>query len=373
MASARNARIKVTQVLFSGLGGHASVAFSLMRGDVADQWDSSLLFVGVEPLVPAYAEKCRAAGIPFESIRSTEGRPWRSWRAIYDALRRLRPDAVVLHSVSSLLPVALYRMVSGARLIAVEHTPLALKTRAERLISLLSFILSKRIVVLTAEYRDAFLQSAGFLGRLAKVEVIANGIDVNLYKRTMHRLNSGVFRIGMAARFSPAKRQDLLVLAMTLLRQRRPDVAWALTLAGDGGCLEAVRNLTDSSGIAEQVVLMGNLDEPGLIEWFQSLDLYVHASEGEALSTSVLQAMSMELPVMASNVPGIGNVLTQSPQVGVLIGENRASAFADGIEAMQADPEWGLRLSAAARAKVLNSYSCETMFGSYCRLIGQEI
>jgi glycosyltransferase involved in cell wall biosynthesis len=142
-----------------------------------------------------------------------------------------------------------------------------------------------------------------------------------------------------------------------------------LTLAGDGDCLDAVRSLASSSGLAEHVEFMGNLDEPGLIAWFQSLDLYVHASDGETLSTSILQAMAMELPVLASNVPGIGNLLSGSPAVGVLIENNDAEAFARGIEAVYGDPQLRSRLAVAARAMVCDRYSCEAMFNSYDRLI----
>jgi glycosyltransferase involved in cell wall biosynthesis len=316
-------------------------------------------------LVPAYAEKCRAAGIPFETIRAIEGKPWRSWRSIYSALRRLDPDVIVLHSISSLIPAALYCLVSRAHLVAVEHTPLALKTRAERLISLFSFFFAQRIVVLTEEYKDAYLQGAGFFGRPAKVEVIPNGIDVNVYKRVPGGTTLGVFRIGMAARFSAAKRQDVIVLALVFLRQRRPDIRWVLTLAGDGDCLGAVRTLACSSGVAEHVEFTGNLGEPALVAWFQSLDLYVHASDGEALSTSILQAMAMELPVVASDVPGIGNLLSQTLEVGVLVEKNEGRAFARAIEAVQCDPPLRSRLSSAARARVCDGYSCEAMFNAY--------
>ena len=369
----RDARVNVTQVLYSGLGGHASVAFSLLGGDRSEKWASSLLFIGIEPLVAAYAQQSEKFNIPFESIRTKPGKPWRAWASTYASLRRLVPDVVILHSISSLPPVAFYCLMHGVRVIAVEHTPIALKSRAERIASALAHILVKRVIVLTDEYRCTYLSLFRLIKRPHKVVVIPNGIDVAAFSRLTPPAENGVFRIGMAARFTSAKRQDLLVGALAVLAQRRSDVHWHITLAGDGDCLEAVRNLADASGLGDRVTFMGQLDEQGLIEWFRSLDLYAHASEGEALSTSMLQAMSMALAMVASAVPGITDLLDNgNAQLGVLVA-NTDKAFADGIEILYFNPDLRARLGASCRARALSAYSQESMFQSYDNLVQEAL
>jgi glycosyltransferase involved in cell wall biosynthesis len=174
----------------------------------------------------------------------------------------------------------------------------------------------------------------------------------------------------MAARFSPTKRQDLLVLALPLLQQRRPEVSWRITLAGDGDCYEQIQALAHSLGVGEWVEFRGNLDETALISWFQSLDLYAHSSEVEALSTSMLQAMAMGLPMVASAVPGISNLLENGgTQLGVLTTGNTPEAFAAAIATLQSNPDLQSRLVTTARERVCNSYSQEKMFASYDNLI----
>lgn len=362
--------VKVTQVLYSGLGGHASVAFSLLGGDHEQQWDSSLLFIGIEPLAPAYRRQTDKLGLPFISIQSRQGKSWRSWGTVYASLRRLNPEVIILHSISSLLPVALYCLMHGAEMIAVAHTSISLRSHSEKIMSALALLLARRMVVLTDAYKSAFLAAAKMFKRSHKVVVIPNGIDVTAFSRFKLRSEDGTFRIGMAARFSSTKRQDLLVLALAQQLPSHPNVRWQLTLAGDGDCLEAVRALVDSNGKREMVDFMGHLDEPRLIEWFRSLDLYAHASEGEALSTSMLQAMSMGLPILASPVPGISGLLdNEGRQLGLLTAENTPEAFADGIVHIQSDPELQARLGDAGKARVLSSYSQEQMFKSYNNLI----
>jgi glycosyltransferase involved in cell wall biosynthesis len=174
----------------------------------------------------------------------------------------------------------------------------------------------------------------------------------------------------MAARFSSSKCQDLLVFALEHLVERSPETRWRLTLAGDGDCLEAVQRQAIARGMQGSVDFMGNLDEPELIEWFRTLDLYVHASEGEALSTSMLQAMSMGLPIVASAVPGIVDLLEQpGMRLGVLTTANTSEAFADSIEALQSAPDLQARLGTACRNHVTSAYSHETMFERYNNLI----
>ena len=361
---------KVTQVLYSGLGGHASVAFSLLDGDVDKQWQPSMLFVGVEPLELAYQHQCVAQGIDFGYVRSRQGRPWSSWVAVFKSLSCLRPDVVLLHSVSSLPPVALYCLLHSVRLIAVEHTPIALKSYAERLMSWLALLLVKRIVVLTEAYKIEHLGGFHWFQSQSKVVVIPNGIDVVSYSPAESRMQSDTVQIGMAARFSCTKRQDLLVSAILLLERRHPEIRWRLSLAGYGDCYHHVHAQVERMGLTGRVELAGNLGPVDLRSWFQSLDLYAHASEGEALSTSMLQAMATGLPIVASNVPGIKNLLhIDGRQLGLLSDDNTAEAFADGISILHFNLTLQEELSSAARACVMLSYNHQVMFKSYNSLI----
>lgn len=52
------------------------------------------------------------------------------------------------------------------------------------------------------------------------------------------------------------------------------------------------------------------LDEVELVRFLNELDIYVHASYGETMSTAILQAMACKLPIIASDVLGINNMLT---------------------------------------------------------------
>ncbi|MCP4451388.1 MAG: glycosyltransferase family 4 protein, partial [Planctomycetes bacterium] len=172
-----------------------------------------------------------------------QGRAWRSWSNVFKQLTRIRPDAIILHSVKTILPCWLYARRRGIRLIAVEHQSNALKERSEWVVSRLLMILAAEVVVLTPDYQQELEYRLGTTFRTAKTHTIPNGIDVSLFSpRSEARLGRrGIVVIGMAARFSSKKRQGALVEALNILRSSHSQIDWRLSLAGDGETLGDIR------------------------------------------------------------------------------------------------------------------------------------
>lgn len=355
--------MKVVQILYSGLGGHGSVAFSLADAATrAGRWQPAMVFMGIEPTLPAYIASCSAGGYACASIRTQPGRPWASWRALYRALEALRPDAIVLHSVKAILPVALYSRRHSIPLVAVEHQPNALKSNAEWWVSRWLQQLAGAVVVLTPDYEATLERLLGRRWRRDKVHLIPNGIDIELFSPATTAPPRTTRVIGMAARMTKMKRQDLLVDAIAMLRSSGLD--WRLSLAGDGETLAALRTQAMSLGLADAVDFPGYLDSAALARWFSSIDAYAHASSGETLSTSLLQALAMGLPIVASNVSGISDLLAQGDGAGVLV-EQSPESFADALRHVAGDPRRELELRKRARSLAEAAYSQQAMFQRY--------
>ena len=118
-----------------------------------------------------------------------------------------------------------------------------------------------------------------------------------------------------------------------------------------------------------KIRLEGYLEEKKLKKWYNSLDLYIQASAGEGMSTSLLQAMSMEIPVIGSNVTGINNILGKKKYLGLL--------FKNNVEDLSKTIEYFYFLKKKTRIKyvktqhdyVLNNHNCKLMFEKYLSLI----
>lgn len=365
--------MKVAQILYSGLGGHASVAYSLQAAaqDAGDGWRGHMVFMGIEPVLPEYERLCRERGLPFDHVRTVAGRAWNAWGELGRALDAAAPDAIVLHSVKAILPAWLHAVRRRIPLIAVEHQPNSLKKPSEWVVSLLLMLLADQVVVLTPDYRDALKKGLGPAWRPGKVTLIPNGIDVSAYAPPADgaRSPSGrPLRAGMAARFSYSKRQNLLVDAAALLADDGPD-AWRMSLAGDGDTQPALAARVRDEGLEAIVDFPGYLGEGDLRAWFGGLDIYVHASDGETLSTSLLQAMAMGLPILGSDAPGISDLLGRGGGCGVLAKAQSGQGFADALRSLAAEPDRARALGGKARALAVEVFSQEAMYGAYRRIV----
>jgi glycosyltransferase involved in cell wall biosynthesis len=363
-----DAGAKVLQVLYSGLGGHGSVAFSL--ADTArdtSAWANQFVFLGIEPVLPAYRAKCEAQGYPCQEVRSRRGFHWLSWLSLYRAVSRLKPDAIVLHSVKAILPVALYASRHAIPLIAVEHQPNTLKSRREWWVSRWLQRWAGAVVVLTPDYRTDLQAALGDRWRAEKIHVIPNGIDVDLFSPADRKERPRPpCVIGMAARMTRTKRQEVLIDALASLRARGQD--WRLSLAGDGERIAALRARAERLGLEHCVEFTGYLGEAELLDWFRGIDFYAHASNGETLSTSLLQALAMGLPIVASDVPGISDLLGRGGGVGVLAPQS-ADAFAEALRDLSARQDHARELRLRARRLAEAEYSRDAMFRRYDRVL----
>lgn len=364
--------MKVAQILFSGLGGHGSVAFSLQAAAARATGDGgrhAMVFLGTEDLLPEYDRLCAERGLERRYVRARAGAPWRSWPPLFRALLELNPDAIVLHSVKAVLPVWLYARARGVRLVAVEHQANPLKTRAEWTASRLLMRMADAVVMLTPAYRADLKAGLGAAWREDRARTIPNGIDTDLFSPAARKAAGGPRVIGMASRFTDNKRHEALIGAMALLKAAdRPD-AWRLTLAGDGETRERLMALAREAGVADVVDFPGYLGEAELLAWFKGLDLYAHATDGETLSTSILQAMAMALPIVGSDVTGVTSLLAEGGGVGAIARGQTPEAFAEAFRALVADPASTAAMAARARDRAVAVYSQDAMHRAYRALL----
>lgn len=300
----------VLQILYSGLGGHGSVAFSLAAADTGREWDQLLLFYGIEPLLPAYEQKCNQLQIPFATVHKQGKNFLKYWLQVLRQIRQWQPEVIILHSLTLILPVAWYCQNNNCRLIVVEHTPNQVKTAKEQKASALAMKYADQVVLLTEAYQTELKDLLGTRFAARKTVVIPNGIDTDYWHPEAKQQSGNAFRIGMAARFSASKDFSGLIQAFALLlKEPGLPVNPVLVLAGDGSTQTAAKELVQNLGIQKEVTFAGNLDEENLRAFFQQTDLYVHASKGETMSTAIMQALSCGLPLIASDIPGINNLI----------------------------------------------------------------
>lgn len=370
---ARMTPIKVAQLLYTGLGGHGSVVFSLIQADRENRWTPALAFFGIEPLLPAYREMCKKFGIEeYGVFQCRPGTPFKAWWNLFRWILREKPDVILLHSLSAFLPCYLGALISGARLVAIEHTPVEIKSRRDLAFSALSQRVADHTVCLSPVSRDNLLKRLGSFGSSKGVAVIPNGVDTQFFSPGERSFKGSLIHLGMAGRFTKQKRQDILVNMLDVIRRWRPDISVQLSFAGSGETLEDVRETAQRAGVSEYVEFLGTLDEDTLAKWYRELDIYVHAAEAENMPTTVLQAMATAVPVVSTDIPPMRVVLEARAQNGLLVERNEGDAFAAAVIELVDDPQKRRTLGEAARKTAVSIFGNEAMFRAYDAICRRE-
>jgi glycosyltransferase involved in cell wall biosynthesis len=364
--------LKIVQICYSGLGGHSGVAFPLVSADLDNKHDWSIGFVGNTSMIPDFKYKCQDLNIQYEQFKFRFGLPFIQWFQLFRWLRAINPESIICHNPSFIIPCKFYSIFYSARLLVVEHTNNKLKRNREWVFSYLSMLLAHVVVTLTPDYRNELKEKFSLSFQQKKFFIIPNGIDTNIFsfikKDCAKRSRDQIFRIGMAARFSDSKKQDLLIEMMKHLNASKPEFSIHLSLAGNGPELIRVKNLVKSYDLGSIITFDGLLNESDLAKWYTTLDLYAHASSGETLSISILQAMSCGVPIIASDVDGISNLLNQDETYGLCI-DNTDIFFADAASYISENASEARLMSDRASAVVKKYYSNRAMLENYLLLM----
>ena len=154
-------------------------------------------------------------------------------------------------------------------------------------------------------------------------------------------------------RHEPQKGQVDLVAVVALLQQAHTEVQ--LLIAGrEGRSSSELRRRMEQTAVSDRVHLLGSRDDIG--DLLCAADLFVFPSRYEGIGGAMLEAMIMGVPVVASDIPGLREVLDDG-RCGVLVTPGDPGAFADAIDRTISDPQEAANRAAEARRRALHTYS----------------
>ncbi|MFI7544850.1 glycosyltransferase [Actinoplanes sp. NPDC049599] len=147
---------------------------------------------------------------------------------------------------------------------------------------------------------------------------------------------TGPIELLAVGRLAPEKNPMLLLDALAMLHARCPD-RFRLTWVGDGELRCAVRERVAELGIGNVVSLPGFVPiGQELMEYYRRSDLFVLASVTEALPQVLFEAQANAVPIVATDVGGVGTVLDNG-RAGILVPSGDPAALAESIDRLVAD------------------------------------
>jgi glycosyltransferase involved in cell wall biosynthesis len=196
---------------------------------------------------------------------------------------------------------------------------------------------------LAAEWsvRYPFLKSISVLP-----PIIERAPTFDLGLRSAARLEQTVF--GFAARIEEGKGPLVLLDALAEVNEKKP-IAIA-RIAGRGPQLPELKIRARNLALGDACELVGQYSEPlGRTAFMESLDVFVLPTLAEGTPNGVIEAMAHGLPIIATTVGGIPDIVTSD--AGILVPAGDARALAQAMASLAADPELRKRMGLAARAR----------------------
>ena len=333
----------ITRAEHGGAQTHLLELIGAVRSDL-----EPVLATGEEGFL---TEQTRALGLPVHLLPSLVHpiRPHRDARAVaelYRLIRREKPDLVHAHSGKAGLIARLAAALAGVPAVFTDHgwsfydgSPLLRKTvgvASERFAA----ILCERIIVVSEAERALALRYR--VATPGKLTTIYNGV-----RDTPHRAShgSGTVHITMVARFAPPKDQAFLLRALATI-----DHPFSLSFVGDGPTLAANKLLARDLGLLPKTKFLGVQDKESVAKLLAASDFFVLSTSSEAFGLSALEAMRAGLPVIASSVGGLREVVRDG-ETGFLVAHGDAEAWTERLSQMIADADLRARLGSAGRQR----------------------
>lgn len=215
--------------------------------------------------------------------------------------------------------------------------------------------LSSRVIAVC----DAEALIARSIGRADRVRVVHNGIDPiadgPVDKRVLELAQRGPIMCAVTL-LRPGKGLETLIDAMpaTLEGCRRAQVV----IVGDGPDMSALARKAADRGVSEAVHFLGPTTDP--VSVMRAADLLVHPSWAEAFPYVILEAMSVGLPIVASDVGGIAEAVGHG-ESGLLVPRASSAQLAAALSALLGDPALRRTMGEAGRRVQQKSFTRDQM------------
>ena len=357
----------VAHVLSSlAIGGGERVALELAGGQTDARHRVMVVSLAPGPDGPL-AEAFDARGVPVHRVAKRSGLDPTLALRLAALFRREGVHVVHTHNRLPLVYGAAAGRLAGAVVVHTRHGP-GRGTRGQRVLWRGAGRLLHAYVAVSPELLD--LARALRACDPAKLSVIENGIDVDRFATTpdvrrASRESLGIpqdaFVIGAVGRLSPEKEFPWLVRAAAPML----GAGVRLIIVGGGAQEAAIRSEVSAQRVEPYVLLPGARND--VPRYTAAMDVFVLSSSMEGLPLAVLEAMAAGLPVVATAVGGLPNLIEDGKN-GFLVPPGNDNAMRDRLLALRDDLATARAVGERGRALARERYSREQMVRRYLTL-----
>jgi glycosyltransferase involved in cell wall biosynthesis len=376
-------KIKVLHIITRlDKGGSAENTFLTVKGLDKERYDVTLMSGPVKDPSQerrTQVEECRISTIHIPvlvrniNLVSDAIALFKIWRF----LAKEKFDVVHTHTSKAGLLGRFASRLAGAPLLI--HTPHghvffgyfgSLKTKIFILLEKLASRMTDRMVALTHREKSDYISYK--ICPEEKITVIHSGIDLDKFKeytlaeKTKLKREIGLpensFVVGTAGRLVPVKGPEFLIKASQTIIPAHPNTYFLF--AGDGPLKQDLQKKANEAGVGENIVFLGWRDDIAHI--LSIFDVFCLPSLNEGMGRVLVEAMAHEIPIVASDVGGIPDLVTHGKN-GFLVPPKNPDELANHIQILIENKEKRKKMGEAGK-KIAPRFSHDTMVKNIAEL-----
>ena len=319
------------------------------------------VWLAAPPDAPLAARAKRAGANLFSFQQRFELSPLAAWQLL-SFMRESRFHIVHFNTQHPLLAGGLAASLSSPppALVCSRRVNFPLRTSFSRL----KFnLFMDRVITVSASIRDTLIHDGV---RPSLVEVIYEGTDlqsIDAMPEPPSSIADDQPVIGIVAHLSKEKGHSILVKAVSLLLQSYPRLV--LSVVGEGPLRTELERLAKTLGASRNVFFLGFREDADSV--MKSFDIFCLPSLSEGLSSAILVAMSHRLPVVATAVGGIPELVIDR-ETGLLVSPRDPERLAGALQELLDSPDLRKRMGESGRRRVEAHFTLEKKIRNFERL-----
>jgi N-acetyl-alpha-D-glucosaminyl L-malate synthase BshA len=294
--------------------------------------------------------------------------------AIAENLDLIHVHYAIPHAISAYLAREMLRPERYLPVVTTLHgTDITLVGRDPSFLSITQFGIaqSDAVTAISKALREATQQT---FCTSCNIEVIYNFIDAEYYHRQPNEnlrreiAPNGEKIILHISTFRPVKRITDCIEVVARMRQRETDsrsqFAVKLVMCGDGPERQEAEKLASDRGISDAVIFAGKQPQAVIRDYLSIADLLLLTSQSESFGLVALEAMACEVPVIATRVGGVPEVVEEG-ETGFLFPVGDVEAMANAAIRILNDPQTGRRMGKRGRELAIERFTTDKIIPQY--------
>ncbi|MGF1765201.1 glycosyltransferase [Aliivibrio kagoshimensis] len=301
-------------------------------------------------------------------LKKSAGNDFRIYPKLYKLLKDLSPDVVQSYNLATFEYQWIAKLLSIPVRLHAEHgrdsyDPYGEVKKYQWIRKICSFAVTD-IVAVSADLYTWLISSVGINPK--KMTLIRNGVDTTHFLKSSQTSD---FIVGHVARLHSIKNQAMLINAFSKAQALNEDFnkKAKLQIIGDGPEMENLQSLCASSSRAN-IHFEGQKSD--VLKYYQHFSVFALSSIAEGIPMTLLEAMSVGIPHVVTNVGGIGEVIIEG-ETGFSCQPDDIDAFAEHMVTLFLDKELRERMSYNARNRIEQNFSEKRMLSQYSSLYRQ--